>query len=126
MNQNGFRNLQFELSGIGFWLVLFGIIWLLGAIGLGWLVKSFFILVGILLITPVIGFFVLRWWLKKNIVENQCPVCAHQFAALNGSQTRCPNCGEALKIEKGEFLRLTPPGTIDVDAVEVQSKQIQD
>lgn len=126
MNQNQFRGLQINLSGVGFWLVLFLVVWLLGAVGLGWLVKSFFILIGLILIAPVIAFFGFRWWLKKNLVEDQCPVCNFTSVGINNTQLRCPNCGEPLQVEKGHFHRLTPPGTVDVQAIEVNAKQLED
>ena len=45
MNQPGFRQIQFNLSGLGCWLTLFGVIWLLGAVGLGWLIESLTVIV---------------------------------------------------------------------------------
>ena len=126
MNQNSFRNFQFNWSGISFWLTVLAIFWLFGAIGLGWLIKSLFILVGLLLIAPVIAFIGFRWWLQRNLVENHCPVCRYEFAGINGTQTRCPNCGEPLRVEKQHFHRLTPPGTVDVEVIEVPTKQIED
>ncbi|HEY9644454.1 MAG TPA: hypothetical protein V6C57_28420 [Coleofasciculaceae cyanobacterium] len=126
MNQNSFRSWQFNLSGLRFWLILFAVIWLLGAIGLGWLVKSLFFLLGLLIITPIVGFLVFRWWLKRNLVMDQCPVCGYESAGINGTQMRCPSCSEPLRIEKGQFYRLTPPGTVDVEAVDVSVKQIED
>jgi hypothetical protein len=126
VNQNSFRSPQFSLSGLRFWLVLLAIIWLLGSIGLGWLVKSFFILLGFLIITPIIGFLVFRWWLQRNLVMDQCPVCGHESAGINGTQMRCPSCSEPLRIEKGHFYRLTPPGTVDIEAIEVSAKQLED
>jgi hypothetical protein len=126
MNPNGYRGIQFNLAGLNFWLTLLFIAWLLGSIGLGWLVKSIFILFGLVLIAPVVGFLIFRWWLQRNLVEDQCPVCGFQFAGLNNTQARCPNCSEPLKIEKGHFNRLTPPGTVDVDAIDVTVKQLED
>lgn len=126
MNQNSFKNLQLNLSGVSFWLTLFAVIWLLSSIGLGWLVKSVAILLGLLLFIPVVAFLGFRWWLQRNVVESQCPVCSSQVAGINGMQLRCPSCGEPLKAEKGHFHRLTPPGTVDVDAVEVSARQIED
>jgi len=96
---------------------------LLVSIGLGWIVKSFLIVVGLFLLTPVVAFFALQWWLKRNLIEDNCPVCQYEFTALNQTQFQCANCGEPLKIEEGHFSRLTPPGTIDVTAVEVSSVQ---
>lgn len=126
MNQNRFRNLQFNWSGMRFWLGWLAIIWLLGAIGLGWLVKSVLILIGLLLLTPVIAFFALRWWLQRNLIQGQCPVCQYEFAGLNATNMGCPNCNEPIQIKNGHFYRLTPPGTVEVEAVEVASRQIED
>ncbi|MBD2459593.1 hypothetical protein H6G89_00925 [Oscillatoria sp. FACHB-1407] len=126
MNQNSYRNWQLNLSGLSFWLTLMAIAWLLGSIGLGWLVKSFFIVIGFIIIAPILGFLGFRWWLKRNLVEQPCPVCHFELAGINGTQLRCPNCSEPLKVEKGHLHRLTPPGTVDVEAVEVSAQQIED
>lgn len=124
MNQNSYSSLQF--AGLRFWLVLLAVVWLLGTVGLGWLVKSFFILLALLLITPVLGFLGFRWWLKRNLVVDQCPVCGTESAGINGTQMRCPNCSEPLKVEHKQFHRLTPPGTVDVEAIDVTVKQIKE
>jgi hypothetical protein len=124
VNQNSFRSIQ--LSGFSFWLTLLAIVWLLGSIGLGWLVKSFFILIGILIITPIIAFIGFRWWLKRNLVVDRCPVCGYESAGINNTQLRCPSCSEALKVDHGHFHRLTPPGTVDVQAIDVTVKQLED
>jgi hypothetical protein len=126
MNQNSYKNWQFNLSGLSFWLTLLAIAWLLGSIGLGWIVKSLAVVIGLILITPILGFLGLRWWLKRNLVEQSCPVCQYEFAGINGSQLRCPNCSEPLKVEKGHFHRLTPPGTVDVKAIEVPVRQLEE
>ena len=126
MRQNNIPGVTFNLSGLGGWLVFFGIIWLLGSVGLGWLVKSVVVLVLFLAIAPIIALVGFRWWLRRNLVESQCPVCSHTSAGLNGTQLRCPNCNEPLKVEKGAFVRLTPPGTVDVQAVEVQAQVVED
>ncbi len=99
---------------------------LLGTVGLSWVVNSFLIIVGLLIISPVIGWFAFRWWLKRNLVEDNCPVCGFEFTGFNRIECRCPSCGEPLKIEQGHFNRLTPPGTIDVEAVEVSAKRLED
>lgn len=122
MNQ-GTPKISFKLPRISNWLILLGIAWLLVSIGLGGIVKSVLILVAFLLLTPVIAFFALQWWLKRNLIEDNCPVCQYEFTALNQTQFQCANCGEPLQIEEGHFSRLTPPGTIDVTAVEVSSVQ---
>ncbi|HEY9665504.1 MAG TPA: hypothetical protein V6C91_01805 [Coleofasciculaceae cyanobacterium] len=126
MNQYDPKLFQFNLSGASCWLVLLAIFLLLGSVGLGWVVNSFLILVGFVLITPAIGWLAFRWWLKRNLVEDKCPVCTYEFTGFNQTDCRCPNCGEPLKVEQGHFNRLTPPGTIDVEAVEVSAKQIED
>lgn len=126
MNQDSFKNLQIGLSEITRLLLPFAVIWLLGSIGLGWLVKSFFILFGLILITPVIVYFGFRWWLKRSVVQAQCPVCQYEFVGLNKTEFSCPSCNEPLKAENGQFNRLTPPGTIDVNAVEVPAQKLED
>lgn len=126
MRQNGFDNLKLEFSRIGFWVALFAGIWLLGAVGLGWIVKSILVLLGLLLITPIVAFFGFRWWLQRNLVEEQCPVCSYKIAGLNGTQMRCPSCGEPLQVNQGQFFRLTPPGTVDVEVVDVTAQQLDD
>lgn len=126
VNQDTPKLFQFNLSGMGCWLTFLATCLLLGSVGLGWVVNSFFILVAIALISPAIGWFVFRWWLKRNLVEDQCPVCAYEFTGFNKTECRCPSCGEPLKVEQGRFNRLTPPGTIDVEAVEVSAKRLED
>lgn len=124
MNQGSPKLWSLTLSDFSRLLVPFLIIWLLGSIGLGWLVNSFLILVGLLLISPVIAVFVLRWWVSRNVIADQCPVCSYEFTGLNQTQFQCPNCGETLKVENRQFQRVTPPGTIDVQAVEVSSSPV--
>jgi hypothetical protein len=119
VNQDNMKNFQVGLAEVSRFLLPFAALWLLGSIGLGWLVKSFFILIGLLLTAPVLAFFGFRWWLRRNLVQAACPVCSHEFMSLNRSDFNCPSCGEALRAEPGEFVRVTPPGTIDVSAVEV-------
>ena len=126
MNQDIPKLFQTNLSGVGCWLTLLTTFLLLGAVGLGWLVKSFLILVGLIIISPVIGWFGFRWWLRRNLVEDKCPVCAYEFTGFNQTECQCPNCGEPLKVEQGHFNRLTLPGTIDVEAVEVSVQQLED
>jgi hypothetical protein len=102
-------------SGLRFWLTALLIFWILSSIGLGWLVNSFFILIGLVTFVPVIAFFGLQWWVKRSIVSADCPVCSSTFTATRSSQFQCPSCGEPLQEQQNKFVRLTPPGTIDVD-----------
>lgn len=85
-----------------------------------------FILLGLLLLAPVLVFIGFRWWLQRNLIQAQCPVCQYEFTGLNRTQLQCPSCGELLKVEQGKFSRLTPAGTIDVQAVEVPAKSLED
>ena len=126
MNQDSLKNFQVNLSGLGCWLTVLATMLLLGSLGLGWLVKSFVVLAGLIVIAPVIVFFGFRWWLKRNLVQDDCPVCGYEFTGLNRTQFQCPSCKEPLKIEQNHFERLTPPGTIDVKAVEVSAQQLED
>ncbi len=119
-------NIWRNLAAIRPWLIAITVIWLLGFIGLGWLVKSFFVLIALILLTPVVVFLGLRWWLQRNLTQDQCPVCDYEFVGLNQTQTRCPNCNEPLQIEDRQFQRLTPPGTIEVNAVEVAAQTLED
>jgi hypothetical protein len=113
-------------SGLGCFLTLILIGLLLSSIGLGWLVNSFLVLLVLLMVMPIAVFLGFRWWLQRKLVEDGCPVCSYEFTGFNGTECRCPNCGELLKVEGGKFLRLTPPGTIDVEAVEVPFQQLED
>jgi DNA-directed RNA polymerase subunit RPC12/RpoP len=121
-----FKNLQFNFEKIRPWLTLLAIAWLLASLGLGWLVNSLVIILGLLFLLPVIAFFGFRWWLQKNLVTNQCPVCGYELTGINNSQVQCANCGEQLLVKNFQFQRFTPEGTIDVKAVEVQAQSLED
>ena len=121
-----FKNLQFNFEKIRPWLTLLAIAWLLASLGLGWLVNSLVIILGLLFFLPVVAFFGFRWWLQKNLVTNNCPVCAYELTGVNNSQVQCANCGEQLLVKNFQFQRFTPEGTIDVTAVEVQAQSVED
>ncbi|BAQ60023.1 hypothetical protein GM3708_429 [Geminocystis sp. NIES-3708] len=122
MKQN-FQNkiININDSGLGCLLTLVIISLFLGAIGLQWIVNGFLIFFALLLITPIIGIWGFRWWLKRNLVADNCPVCNYSFTGFNNTDCRCPNCGEVLKVEQGKFIREIPDGTIEVKAVEVSN-----
>ncbi|ABA23053.1 conserved hypothetical protein [Trichormus variabilis ATCC 29413] len=120
------NNSQLNLLNFRPWLTLLAIAWLLASLGLGWLVNSLLIIVGLLFLAPVVAFFGFRWWLERNLVSDQCPVCSYEFTGLNNSQLQCPNCGENLTVQKGHFQRFAPEGTIDVTAIEVPSQRLED
>ncbi|MDP5017762.1 hypothetical protein FJR11_14130 [Anabaena sp. UHCC 0187] len=121
-----FKNLQFNVEKIRPWLTLLAIAWLLASLGLGWLVNSLVIILGLLLFLPVVAFFGFRWWLAKNLITDQCPVCGYELTGINNSQVQCTNCGERLLVNNRQFQRFTPEGTIDVTAVEVQAQSLED
>lgn len=120
------KSFQLNLLNLRPWLTLLAVFWLLASLGLGWLVNSLLIIVGLLLLAPVIAFVGFRWWLQRNLVADQCPVCRYEFTGLNNTQLQCPNCGEQLLVQQGHFQRFTPEGTIDVTAVEVSNKVLDD
>lgn len=115
----GSNNYQINFSGVGCWLTVIAIAWLLGAIGLGWVVKSIAVLVGLIFITPILAFVGVRWWLSRNVIEGNCPVCETALTGLNRAQTVCPNCRTPLQVGRDGFARFTPEGTVEVSAVEV-------
>ncbi|WP_017301797.1 hypothetical protein [Nodosilinea nodulosa] len=119
MNQNNFNQIRVNLSGLGCWLTLIGVVWLLGAVGLGWLVKSLAVLIVLLLAAPVLGFIGLRFWLRRNLVQGPCPVCSTALTGIKGTETRCLSCGTPLHTEADGFTRVTEAGTIDITAVDV-------
>jgi predicted RNA-binding Zn-ribbon protein involved in translation (DUF1610 family) len=111
---------QLNLAGLKPFLNIVLIALLLGSLGLGWLVKSALLLVVLLISVPVIGILGFAWWSKQNMVQAACPVCSFELTGLNGTGLDCPSCGEALKVEKGQVVRLSLPNTIDIAAVEVE------
>lgn len=125
MNQETTKTFRLALSELSRWVMPVLIVWLLVSIGLGWVVKSILIILALMAIAPVVAFFGLRWWLNRNIIIDRCPVCSYEITGLNQTQFQCPSCGEPLKGEQDHFERLTPPGTIEVDAVEVSPKTFE-
>lgn len=101
-------------------LTFLGICLLLSTLGLGWIIKSVSILIGLVIFVPVIGFAGFFWWVRQNIVQADCPVCNYSLQGVNGSEIQCSNCGELLKVMQGKLCRDTPADTIDVIAVEVE------
>jgi hypothetical protein len=115
MKSYTFRNIAPQGSGLRFWLITFLVLWGLGAIGLGWLVNTFFILIGLTIALPIVAIFGLQWWVGRSLVTSACPVCTTEFTAAKSSQVQCPSCGELLQVEQQKFVRPTMPGTIDVE-----------
>jgi hypothetical protein len=121
VNNNTPNVFQVNLPGFQSWFTIVAICLLLGSLGLGWLVKSVLVIIGLAVITPIVGFLGFFWWLRRSIVQADCPVCTSPIQGVNGSEVQCTNCGEVLKVDRGSLVRETPPDTIDVVAVEVIS-----
>lgn len=123
MNQN-FNQMQVRFPGLGCWLFILGAAWLLGAIGLSGIVKSIFALVAFLVLAPVVVLLVARFWLKRNLVEGDCPVCDQSLTSLKNVKLTCPSCSTTLMTTEEGFDRFAPEGVIDVQAVDVQSSPV--
>ncbi len=126
MNERFNRILQYNTSGLGCWVSIIVFALVVGKIGLGGVISGFLILIALLFTVPVIAFWGLQWWLKRKLVHDRCPVCSYEFTGFKNTEFNCPNCGESLEIQGDRFTRLTPPGTIDVDAVEVSVQRIDE
>ncbi|MEL6496751.1 MAG: hypothetical protein AAFQ41_16770 [Cyanobacteria bacterium J06623_7] len=124
MNDRFNKLLQLNTSGLGCWASIILTVFLLTSVGLGWVINGFIILLALLFIAPVVAFFGFQWWLKRKLVQGQCPVCSYEFTGFQSTEFNCPSCGEALQVGAEGFSRITPPGTIDVDAIEVSVKTI--
>lgn len=107
-------------------IITFLLIWLVAALGLGWLIKSLLYLILFLMLAPVVLLILGRWWLSRNLIQQPCPVCGYELTGLSVVETRCPSCGEVLEIKNKSFQRVTSPGTIDVEVVDVTAQAIDD
>lgn len=124
MNLNGLNQVRLNVPGIGCWLTLIAGAMLLGAVGLGWLVKSILVLLLLLTLAPIGLFLGFRWWLKRNLVQGQCPVCGADVAGFKGTESICLSCNTPLRADLDGFHRVAPAGTIDVAAVEVPTVEV--
>lgn len=123
MKPNFNQVIRLNNSGLGCLVTLVTLGLLLSAIGLQWVVNSFLIFVALLFLLPVVGIGVFPWWLKRNIIESNCPVCNYTFTAFNHTACQCPNCGESLTVEGNKFIRQTPDGTIEVEAIDISHEE---
>ena len=99
------------------------ILFVLGTIAPNWLVNGALILFFAAILLPIVGIFWLRWWLERNLVSASCLVCNYPLQGVQGIQTQCPSCGEVLVVNaKQNYERVAPPGTVDVEAIEVASE----
>ena len=126
MNDRFNKLLQFNTSGLGCWASIILALFVLTSIGLGGAIKGLIILIALLFIAPVIAFWGFQWWLRRKLVQASCPVCSYEFTGFKNTEFNCPSCGETLQVEADSFSRMTPPGTIDVDAVEVSVQTIEE
>ena len=126
MNERFNKLLQYNTSGLGCWISLLLFILIVGKIGLGGVISGFLILIALSIVVPVLGFWGFQWWLRRKLTLAQCPVCSYEFTGFKDTEFNCPSCGESLQVEGDRFTRMTPPGTIDVDAVEVSVKRIEE
>lgn len=124
MNLNQSQRISIGLSALRSWFTVIVVFLLLGYIGLGWLLKSLLVLFGLILITPILLFVGLRWWLGRNLIQGTCPSCGNPLTGLKNMQTTCPFCTQAVAVENTQFQRPTEPGTIDVQAVDVTSQTV--
>ena len=126
MNDRFNKLLQLNTSGLGCWTSIILVIFISTTVGLGWVINGFIILVALLFVVPVIAFWGFQWWLRRKLIQAQCPVCSYEFTGFKNTEFNCPSCGETLQVEADTFSRITPPGTIDVDAVEVSVQTIEE
>ncbi len=112
------KTYSISLTGWGFWLGSLAVAVLLTRVGLGWLVAGLVALLVFLLSLPVLVLLAFRWWARRWIATDRCPVCGSESQAIEGSRFFCPSCGEPLFVADGHFYRQTPPGTIDVEPLE--------
>ena len=120
MNQN-FNQLQVRFPGLGCWVFILISAWIVGAIGITGILKSIFALVLFLVLAPVLAFLGLQFWVKRNLVEGNSPVCEQPLTGLKNIKTPCPNCGTEVTVTENGFERTAADGIIDVQAVDVKA-----
>lgn len=116
-----------QLRGILVWVTGLMALLLIGSIIPDWLINFFLWIIILAFLAPIVGIFGLRWWLQRSMITGDCPVCSAPLQMLNVQQTEltCPHCGTPLQVQQGKFVRLTPPGVVDVAVIEV-SAQIEE
>ena len=123
MNQN-FNQLQGRFPQLGCWVFLLISFWVVGAIGITGILKSIFALVLFLLLAPVLGFWALQFWVKRNLVEGSCPVCNQPLTGLKKMKIPCPSCGTEVMATDDGFERVSAAGVIDVQVVDTQTSVV--
>ena len=119
MQPNGPKTYSFALGGWGFLFGLLAFGLLLNYVGLGWVVSALIGLMIFFLSLPILVMLGFRWWLKRTISSDTCPVCSFKSEAIEGSRFNCPSCGEPLYVADGRFLRHTSSDVVEVVDYEV-------
>ncbi len=116
-----------QLRGLLIWVTgLMALFWV-GSIVPDWLINALIGLVIFMFALPVLGVFGLRWWVQRNVVVGECPACSGPVQGwARQPELDCPTCGTPLQIAQGSFIRLTPAGVVDVQAVEVIDVSVMD
>ena len=125
MNQN-FNQLQVRFPGLGCWVFVLISFWVIGAIGITGILKSIAALIIFLILAPVLAFAGLQFWLRRNLVEGNCPVCDQSLTGIKNVKLNCINCGTPLSVTDAGFERVAGEGVIDVQAVDVQASDVTD
>jgi hypothetical protein len=112
---------QLNLAGLRPLLTTILLVCIASSLGLGWLLKSALILVGLAILLPILGMLGVFWWSSRNVVRATCPVCDTELTGFNNMELDCPSCGEALRVDQGQIFRLALPNTIDIAAVEIEN-----
>ncbi|MEL6816137.1 MAG: hypothetical protein AAFP03_15215, partial [Cyanobacteria bacterium J06598_3] len=120
VNQN-FNQLQVRFPGLGCWIFVLIAFWVVGAIGITGILKSIFALVLFLVLAPVLAFFGLQFWIKRNLIQGNCPVCEQPLTSLKTVDIACPNCGTQVTVGDNGFERVAGEGVIDIQAMDVQT-----
>lgn len=123
---NHLQSWQLLATALAPWFLILAAIGLLNAIGLGWLVQGVGWLLFLLIVTPVVLLGVGFWWLRRNLITGPCPACGQPVMVLRGLESACPHCGAPLNAGGQTVQRQSPPGTIDVQAVEVGRRELRD
>lgn len=116
----GARTRQFLQSQTGQLFVWGGLFWLLISGQIGWILQSFFFLLFMCSVVPVLGILVLRFWLNRQLVQGSCPSCGAPVTGLKGRSFQCMSCGTWIQNDGGgpDNFSVGDPSTatIDIDA----------
>eukprot|EP00274_Cyanoptyche_gloeocystis_P000352 CAMPEP_0196660580 /NCGR_PEP_ID=MMETSP1086-20130531/40465_1 /TAXON_ID=77921 /ORGANISM="Cyanoptyche gloeocystis , Strain SAG4.97" /LENGTH=185 /DNA_ID=CAMNT_0041995059 /DNA_START=320 /DNA_END=877 /DNA_ORIENTATION=- len=89
----------FSRSTLGQALIALTVLWLIFSGRLAWLFDSILILIAIVTLPAVISFAAFRWWLSKQLVTAQCPVCGNTLSVLVKTPlVQCARCSSILRL----------------------------